>query len=248
VHRFGILRTMPADPAVVLQAAAPARPAPGGVGRVLVAGAVGRLGEALLNEVLARGGYREVVALGDPTAAMSLGVRGLSLADADTLPPLDDLLMAPTLAPDAPGARSFYGRDAAFTLLTPAAVDRVAAAAARAGARRAVLVHPLSAWQQLSRWHLGLVGEAELALARLPFESVTVLRPLAAGSGGAGSWLHRVAAVYLSLQLLMMPRSMPVLTSVQVARVAVDALRAPTPGVRVLGAAQIAEALAPPAA
>ena len=105
---------MSVDPVAALRAASAPGPAPArtGVRRLLVAGAVGRLGEALLNDALARGGYEEVVALADGDAAMSLGVRGLSLAPLERLPPLADVCVAQTVDPDAPGARSFHGRDA----------------------------------------------------------------------------------------------------------------------------------------
>jgi hypothetical protein len=234
---------MSIDPASMLQAAqAPgARPA-GSLRRVLVAGATGRLGEALLNEVLARGGFDDVVALAEGDATMSLGLRGLSLAPLHALPPLDAVLIAQTMA-DAPDARSFHGRDAPFALVDPVQMPRIAQAAAAAGARSLVLVHPLPAWQQLSALHLGLSGAGELSIAQMPFADVIVLRPVAASASAAGSWLQRVAHVYLSLQLLMMPRSLPVLTSPQVARAAVDLLREPPPGVTVMGAARIAERL-----
>jgi hypothetical protein len=235
---------MPVDPAAALRAASPpAAPRRDG-GGLLVAGAVGRLGEALLNEALARGGHDEVVALADGAPAMALGVRGLRLATLDALPPLEAACVVPTADPDAPGARSFHGRDVPFAMVAPQELPRIAEAACAAGARRLVLVHPLPAWQQVSRFNLGLIGEAELALARLPFESVTVLRPIAQGGVAGAGWLQRIASVYLSLQFLMMPRSLPTLTSAQVARVAIDRLRAPAPGVKVLGAAQIGEAVA----
>jgi hypothetical protein len=232
---------MPVDPAAALRAAGAPAPAHARTGarRLLVAGAVGRLGEALLNDALARGGYEEVVALADGEATMSLGVRGLALAPLDRLPPLADVCIAQTLDPDAPGARSFHGRDAPFALVDPASMPRIARAAAEAGARRLVLVHPMPAWQQMSGLHRGLAGDAELELARLPFECVAVMRPVAASRAAGGHLLQRIAGVYLSLQLLMMPRSVPTLTSAQVARVAVDLLREPEPGVRILGAAQI---------
>jgi hypothetical protein len=232
------------EPATVLQAerAAPAAGRVAPRGRVLVAGAVGRLGEALLNEVLARGGYTEVVALVEDDATMSLGVRGLSLAPLHALPPIDDVCIVHG-DPAAPGARAVNGRDAPFALVDAAAMTGVAEAAAAAGARGVVLVHPLPAWQQMSRFHLGLIGEAELRLAQMRFASVTVLRPLSQSGSAAGGWLQRIANVYLSLQFLMMPRSLPTLTSPQIARVAVDVLRAPEPGVRVIGAAQIGERL-----
>jgi hypothetical protein len=232
------------DPSIALGAAATSTAAGRGTRRrLLVAGAVGRLGEALLNEALARGGYDEVVALTETDATMSLGIRGLALAPLSALPLLDDVCIAQTLDPGAAGARSFHGRDAPFAMVEAAGMPRIAAAAAAAGARRLILVHPLPVWQQMSRFHLGLVGEAELEMTRLPFESVTVLRPIAQTGPATGNWLQRVAHVYLSLQFLMVPRSLPTLTSAQVARVAVDLLRDPLPGIRVFGAAQIGERL-----
>ncbi|MFM1988735.1 MAG: hypothetical protein RJA99_1692 [Pseudomonadota bacterium] len=238
---------MTPDPTVVLGAAASPAPRPSGAGprRLLVAGAVGRLGETLLNDALARGGYDEVVALADGDASMSFGVRGLALAPLDALPPLDDVCIAQTLDPDAPGARSFHGRDAPFALVDPPSMPRIAAAAAAAGARRLVLVHPLPAWQQMSGLHLGLSGEAELEMARLPFDAVTVLRPVAPSGSAGGGLVQRIVGVYLSVQRLMMPQSVPTLTSAQVARVAVDALRGGGSGVTVLGAAQIEARLGP---
>lgn len=232
---------MALDPSVALGAAAAPAPRSRGDGprRLLVAGAVGRLGETLLNDALARGGYDEVVVLADGDASMSLGVRRLALAPLAALPPLADVCIAQTLDPDAPGARSFHGRDAPFALVAPQAMPRIAAAAAAAGARRLVLVHPLPAWQQMSGLHLGLSGEAELEIARLPFDAVTVLRPVAPSGSAGGSWIQRFVGVYLSLQMLMMPKSVPQLTSAQVARVAVDVLRHAATGVTVLGAAQI---------
>jgi hypothetical protein len=233
---------MTLDPAAALHAgAAPASRPAGRTRRLLVAGAVGRLGEALLNEALARGGCDEVVALAEGAATMSLGVRGLALAPLEVLPPLEAVCIAQTVDPDAPGARSFHGRDAPFAMVEPASMPRIAAAASAAGARTLVIVHPLPAWQQVSRFNLGLIGEAELGMARLPFESVSVLRPVAQGGPAGAGWLQRVAGVYLSLQFLMMPRSLPALTSAQVARVAIDRLRSPEPGVQVLGAARLGE-------
>lgn len=238
---------MPIDPVTALQAAAsPSRDrSAGGPRRLLIAGAVGRQGEALLNEALGRGAWDEVVVLAEAGASMAFGIRGLALASVDALPPLADACLLPTTDPQAPGARSFHGRDAPFAVLDPLALPRIAAAAAGAGARRVAVVHPLPVWQQLSRVHLGLTGDAELEIARLPFESVTVLRPVAESASRGGAWLQRVAGIYLSLQFLMAPRSLPTLTSAQLARLVVDALRDAQPGVHVVGAAELAERLAP---
>jgi len=236
---------MPLDPDVAMRASA--RPGPratsGQPRRLLIAGAVGRLGDALLAEGLSRGGYDEVVALADGDATMSFGVRGLVLSPLKQLPPLDSVCIAQTIDPQAPDARSFHGRDAPFAMVTRESMLRIAEAACAAGARRLVLIDPLPVWQQLSPLHLGLSNETELQITGLPFDGVTVLRPLAQGGPASGSWLQRIAHVYLSLQFLMMPQSMPTLTAAQVARVAIDTLRTDESGIRVLGVAQIGDQL-----
>ncbi len=234
---------MPLDPDFAIRAAT--GPAPrannGQPRRMLIAGAVGRLGDALLAEALSRGGYDEVVALADGDATMSLGVRGLALAPIENLPPLEAVCIVQTVDPQAPDARSFYGRDAPFAMITRDSMLPIAAAAFAAGAHRLLLIDPLPVWQQLSQFHQGLRDHTELKIAGLPFTGVTVLRPLTQGGPAVGSWLQRFAQIYLSLQFLMMPRSMPTLTAAQVARVAIDALRTDESGIRVLGAVQISD-------
>jgi hypothetical protein len=231
------------DPDFAIRAAA--RPVPransGQPRRLLIAGTVGRLGDALLAEALSRGGYDEVVALADGDATMSFGVRGLVLAPLAMLPPLDGVCIVQTVDPLAPDARSFHGRDAPFAMVTRDSMLRIAAAACAAGARQLVLVDPLPLWQQLSQFHMGLSDETELQITTLPFKGVSVLRPLAQSGPASGSWLQRIANIYLSLQFLMVPQSMPTLTAAQVARVAIDTLRTDESGIRVLGVAQIGD-------
>lgn len=209
----------------------------------LVAGAVGRRGEALLNRVLASGDYREVVALAD--APMALGVRGLRLAPLAALPPVDQAFVMVS-EPGSQASRSFYGRDAPFVLVHQGNLLAVAQAAVAHGARRVVLVSPLPAWQQVGDFHRGLGDATELALAQLPIESLVVLRPVRDAARGARSLLERVAGVYLSLQLLMSPRSIQPLTSEQFARAALAAMRGAAPGITVRGADAIGELLATP--
>ena len=57
--------------------------------------------------------------------------------------------------------------------------------------------------------------------------------------------VERVASIYTSLQMLAMPRSMPVLRSEELARCAVAAMRRARDGVSVLGADRIPALLAP---
>jgi hypothetical protein len=210
--------------------------------RLLVAGATGRFGEALLNEAIARRtalGFKDVVALGESRAALSLGLSGLSMAPLEALPPVTAAIVSLS-DPQDDGARSFHGRDAPFMLVDTLRVQSVAAAAIAAGAQRLVLVHPLPAWQQLSGLHQGLVGEVELHLSRLPCPSMLMIRPVAHSRSAGGNWLARFARGYLSLQMLMMPRSLAVLTSSQLARAIVGQLQAPArPGIGAMGAPEL---------
>lgn len=225
-------------------AGASARPAASSrSGRVaLLAGANGRQGEALLNRLLGCGDYRQVVALAD--APMAMGVRALILSGLDALPPVDDAFIV-IGAPGDPGTRSFYGRDAPFVQVHAATALAVAKRALDAGAQRMVLIVPTPAWQQMGNFHRGLSGQLELAVAQLPLASLTILRPVLPAASSAGNLLQRIANVYLSLQMLMMPRSIPTMTSQQVARCVLAAMRCSAHGVRVLGADALPSLLEP---
>jgi len=233
--------TMPAltDAASASHSPGASRPA----GRVaLVAGAVGRQGEALLGAVLSRGGYSRVHVLSD--APMALGIDRLDLCTLENLPRLDDVLMLVGQGGD-PGERSFHGRDAPFVQVTGQEAAGVADAACAAGARRLLVIRPSPAWQQLGELQRALGGADELALAQLPFETVLILRPVRVGGSSGGDWLRRVVNAYMSLQFLMTPKSIPTLTSDQVARAALRAFGSSGQGIRVMLARQLAELLEP---
>jgi len=210
-------------------------------GRVaLVAGVVGRQGEALLGAVLARGGHARVHVLAE--APMALGIDRLELCTLEGLPRIDDVLMLVGQGND-PGERSFHGRDAPFVQLTAADAPRVGAAASSAGARRLLVIRPSPAWQQMGDLQRSLGGADELALAQLPFETVLILRPVRIGGTPGGDWLRRLVNAYMSIQFLMTPKSIPTLTSEQVAKAALRAFGATTPGIHVMLARQLAELL-----
>ena len=210
-------------------------------GRVaLVAGAVGRRGESLLNRLLACGDYAEVVVLAQ--APMSPGLRGLRVALPAELPPLDDAFLLLSDPGDA-SARSYYGRDGAFVALDESNCLQVARQAAGRGARRLVLISPMSAWQQVGHFHRGLANDTELAVSQLPFDSLVVLRPVREGGRRGGGLLERFVAGYLSLQLLMLPKSIEVMTSERLARCALEAMRRARAGLEVHAADTIGRLL-----
>jgi hypothetical protein len=206
----------------------------------LVAGAVGRLGEAVLNQVIARGKYDQVIALG--RGAIASSVRGLSLAPSLQLPAVNDAYFVLS-DPNDPSHRSFYGRDASFDIVTRDSLLSVARAAASAGARRALLIAPMPAWQQVGQIHQALSHHGESELAALSFQALTVLRPAATPVSSAVGFAQRLARIYLDLQFLMLPRSIPMLTSEQLARAAVIAMHQSSSGIAVLLADRISHLL-----
>lgn len=223
---------MSVDSALAASAAAP-KPQRAEARVAMVAGAVGRRGEALLNRVLASGDYAEVVAVA--TGPIAPGMRGLRLVAPeafDGLPRIDDLFLLLSDSEDAQ-ARSYYGRDASFMLVDETNCLAIAERAVARGARRAVLLSPMPAWQQVGRFHRGLANATELALAQLPLQSLEVLRPVREARRKGGGLVERFVAAYLSLQLLMLPKSIPIVTSETLARAALQAMRESAGGVQV---------------
>ncbi|MFK7967115.1 MAG: hypothetical protein AB8C46_24415 [Burkholderiaceae bacterium] len=209
----------------------------------LVAGVVGRLGETLLNGLLARGGYTEVIALAE--RPVNLGISKLSVAGLDQLPPIDDLFIL-LGGDDFSTSRSFHGRDAPFVSVHEHNALGIARAA---NASRITLVSASSAWQQFGPLNQGLTSPLERELAALECRRFVVLRPVRENKQAGLGFVQRFVNVYLSIQMLMMPRSVPTLTSEQVARATVLVLADhDVQGVSVLGAADLADVLSGSAA
>ena len=223
-----------------LQSDKPVRVAP--TPEAFVAGAVGRLGEALLTALLAGGGYARVHVLTSAPLGSSErrlhGVRGGGLDDpALKLPAVETAWLI------YEQDRLANGRDVAFAKLAPAHIEEDAARLAAAGVRHLVLVLPLSLVEQLS--NSLLAGSAlRLALARLPFERVELLHPATDAGPAPASLIDRLRRFYFSQLRFMLPDSLHPLTSEQIARAAVRIAGEPAAGVQVFGAAELHAALA----
>ena len=188
--------------------------------------------------MLASPRYRSVSVLTrGPMPSTTRGLQSVALADFLERSPASSARASPLPAPhdldvflcladaDDPSNRPLNGRDAIYAPLTdPAGVRAVAAAAARDGAGRLMLVAPLAAWQQVSAASRMLPEGLELELARLPIDIVIILRPTteqAAGRGPAGeSRLTRFARFYLSQLRFMLPSAGQPLRAVEIARAA----------------------------
>lgn len=166
-----------------------------------VAGATGRLGDALVEQVLASGRYRRVSVLAPKPMATT--VAGFEAVDLATLQArLDERDQGPAVHGSVAGPARC---DDCYLLLDPDARQALAAAAqaqprrsalppfepltdgesalalarlaARAGARRLLLLAPLQAWHQLSSATRLLPDGLELDLARLPIPLIIVMKP-----------------------------------------------------------------------
>ncbi|MGE0798321.1 MAG: hypothetical protein AB7G13_01625 [Lautropia sp.] len=210
----------------------------------LIAGAAGRLGEALLAQLLVTLRYDGITVLTNgPLASTVRGLRPLAqaaflanpglanpgLAEASPAVELDVYLC--TADGDDPLARAPNRRDAIYAPLADLPTVRaLAGAAAAAGARRLLLIAPLAAWRQTSAASRMLPQALELELARLAVPTVVVLRPVteravelntAAESATVESRLQRFARFYLSQLRFMLPSAGKALRAVDIARIAI---------------------------
>lgn len=206
----------------------------------LVVGAVGRLGEAVLNQVIARGQYQAVMVQG--SMPLTTAIAGLQVVPGHDAAAVDDAYLVLSSGPEK-DFRSFYGRDGCFDSLTSPQLLGVARRAAERGAGRLLLVAPMPAWQQVAHTPRGLLNGDEVQLAGLSFESVVIFRPVAAAVSGARTLLEHFTQFYLQLQMLMLPRSLPTLTSDQIASAAVQLLLGCRPGLAVIAAADVQQRL-----
>lgn len=202
----------------------------------LVIGAVGRLGESVLNQVIARGQYRSVRVQG--SAPLTTAIAGLAVESGNPASRVDDAFLVLSNGPEQ-DFRSFYGRDGCFASLASPGLVGAARAAADRGARRLLLIAPMPAWQQVAHAPRGLLNADEVQLARLSFESVVIVRPVAANNTSVQSLLERFTQFYLQLQMFMLPRTLPAMTSDRVASAAVQLLLVARPGVDVIAAADL---------
>ena len=197
------------------------RPGAGADVRAIVAGAVGRRGETLLNTVLSVGRYTEVTALVDENIA--LGIKQLSTATLDALPECQDLFL---LISDAsnPETRSFHGRDAAFVLTDETNSKAIVDKAIERGVQRVALINPAPIWLQFGEMSRATGDALERHLQELALQRLVIMRPMKQVTASGGGITQRIINFYLSIQLMAMPRSMPVMTSDQIARLAIHLL------------------------
>ncbi len=207
---------------------------------VLVVGAGGALGSAVLAQALAGGRFARVMAL--VAAPLASTVRGL-------LPVHPQALQGPAgLGAEAAvivfeRQRHSNGRDDAFVQPEPAELLSLASALRARGVAQLVVVVPHAPALLPQALAHGLATLEEAAVAALGFEHLVFMRPSQEATAVRGSsWLQRFADWWLSQLRWMVPQRQQPLRAVVLAHCAVQLLRllpAASPGTRVLATEQL---------
>lgn len=143
--------------------------------RVLLAGASGLVGRALLQRLLNDASVAEVHALGRRPLALSHAKLRSLVVDFAALPPLpraDEAYLALGTT-----IKTVGGSQEAFRAVDYSANLAVAQAALAAGARRMGLVSAMGASARSSVFYSRVKGELEEALMQLPLQGLVIARP-----------------------------------------------------------------------
>lgn len=228
------------DPLAALQqAAAPQRPARDRLPQhLLVAGAGGALGRAVLHQALAGGRHASVGVL--TTAPLQTGMRGLVAVPHDAAAPTPVRADIAVIVFDR--GRDFYGRDEAYHLPVPAELPALAARLRAGGAHTLAIVCPTAPSLLPTALQQGLADLDEHAVAALGFERLLFVRPTQdAPKQTITHRAERLAAWMLSQLRYMIPSTERPVRAESVAAFVFEVLRqwpdvAGSAGTRVAGA------------
>lgn len=237
---------MSIDPMTALQAASRRTPAStaASANNLLVIGAAGALGSAMLEQALGSGRYATVhVATTGPLQTAMRGLAPLHFTGAPR-PPVPQVDAAIIVFDRA---RGLNGREEAFFDAEPQQLAELARWLREGGVETlaVVLPHAPAMLPQALRHGLATLGEQEVAM--LGFRRLLFVRPTQHGRGPATqrSGLQRFAAWWLSQLQLMLPNRERPVRAVTVADFVFEVLRQwpqDQPGTRVAGAEVVWEA------
>ncbi len=207
--------------------------------RVLLAGATGLAGRALLGRLLGCARCEQVVAVGrqgPSTAHPKLQALCVDFdrLDALSLPTADRAFIALGTTLRRAGSR------AAFRRVDHDAVLAFARAARASGVRRLAVVSALGADPRSAFFYSRIKGETEQSLATLGFESLLIARP--ALLGGARDELRvfeRVAIGIAGVLQPLLPANWRVIDPAVLARGMLRALDRAAPGVTIVASAEL---------
>ncbi len=207
---------------------------------VLMLGAGGRLGEALLATLSAHSGIASISVTTVKPIEMGIArLRGLPLAQ---LQPADYAIVH-LVDLSHPLAQSGNGRDAAFAAIDEPGLVAMISQLESLGVKHLVVVKPLSAFQQIGGLARQLMGEAELQLHQAKFQSLTLIRPVplvepSARPAGSG-FLKRFFSGYMRLNFFTLPKTFEPIRTDRLAALIVDLALQAQPGLKVFAADQL---------
>jgi hypothetical protein len=199
----------------------------------LALGVVGALGEELLAALIGSGRYATVhVGVDQPIGSATARFRPWVVGDGVVI--ADEAYVCIT------GAGALLPKASPMVRVRPEGAVAAARTARECGARRLVLVSPLSALLQLNAAAHTLSSADEVDIAGLGFESLLVVRPTADAAAADGNWMQRaVRSVARMVLEIMLPQQVLPLRARTAALAIMEAARRAGPGVHVLGAIEL---------
>ncbi len=211
--------------------------------RLLLLGAGGTLGSALLAEALAAGRFQQVTAV--VAGPLKTTLRGLRAVTADRLFSGDGVGTDTALLVFE-RERHANGRDEAFWRPDPAQLLPLATALHQAGVRRLLVLVPHAPALLPPALKAGFASHDEHAVASLGFDQLVFVRAAqAAGPAADGTRMERLAQWWWSQLSWMVPQREQPLRAVTLARLVAQLARqlpSAPPGTRVLAPEQLWQA------
>jgi uncharacterized protein YbjT (DUF2867 family) len=190
---------------------------PGAARGLVVIGAGGTLGSAVLEQLLGQGAFHPVWAVvREPIASTARGLRAVHAVQPEQLA-LEGVATAMLVFERE---RHSNGRDDAFVQPQPAELQRWASALRSCGVQRLLVVLPHAPAMLPQALRHGFASEQEQALTALGLEQVLLLRPaqLLGGGVSASRGLQRVADAVLAQLRWMVPAGQQAVRTPQLAR------------------------------
>jgi hypothetical protein len=214
----------------------PHTPHTAGTRSALALGVVGALGEELLAALIGSGRYATVhVGVEQPIGTATARFRPWVVGDGVVV--ADEAYVCIT------GAGALLPKASPMVRVRPDGAVAAARTARECGARRLVLVSPLSALLQLNAAAHTLSSADEVEIAGLGFESLLVVRPTSDAADAAAAAGNRVQRAVRSLARMvleiMLPQQVLPLRARTAALAIMEAARRAGPGIHVLGAVEL---------
>jgi hypothetical protein len=206
---------------------------------VLLVGASGRFGEALLSELAACPTYSRIDVC--TVAPIEMGVARLAALPFPRLNPVQDVVLHIASNQEAFG-KSVYGRDGAFKTVTEDEAAGWVEKFIQLGVQRLAMVKATSAFSQMGGVGNALAAPYELAAHQSAIETTLIFRPtpiVEATPSAAGGFFAKVLQGYFSLNRFSMPKSFEPLRTQDAAAVIVQTLVDSLPGLSILTADQM---------